>query len=263
MPDSNYRLYGNSRHKFDLADAARREMVHEGFEPDFPPGTDEQLAGLQNRPLPTGLKDLRELLWSSIDNDTSRDLDQIEFAERVPAGIRVLVGIADVDSDVPKGSPIDVHAAMETTSVYTAVRVFPMLPEALSTDLTSLAENEDRAAIVIEMVVAPDGTVTSSAIWPALVRNHAQLAYNTTGAWLEGREAPGPKIAASPELQAQLKLQDEAALALRAERHKLGALNFDRAEAVASVSDGAVRGLTVARKTRANDLIEDFMVAAN
>src|ERR1700678_2565867 len=98
MPDSNYRLYGNSRHKFDLADAARREMVHEGFEPDFPPGTDEQLAGLQNRPLPTGLKDLRELLWSSIDNDTSRDLDQIEFAERVPAGLRVLGGRGAVGS---------------------------------------------------------------------------------------------------------------------------------------------------------------------
>lgn len=263
MPDSNYRLYGNSHYKFDLAAAARREMVHEGFEPDFPPGTDEQIAALQNRPLPPGMKDLRDLLWSSIDNDTSRDLDQIEFAERVPGGIRVLVGIADVDSDVPKSSPIDVHAALETTSVYTAVRVFSMLPEALSTDLTSLAENEDRAAIVIEMVVAPDGTLTSSAIWPALVRNHAQLAYNATGAWLEGRAAPGPKVAASPGLQGQLKLQDEAALALRAQRHKLGALNFDRSEAIASVSDGTVRGLTVARKTRANDLIEDFMVAAN
>src|SRR6202789_1853559 len=121
MLDSTIRLYGTPRQEFDLPAAARREMTHEGFEPDFPPGTDEQLAGVESRPVPANLKDLRGLLWSSIDNDTSRDLDQIEFAERVLGGIRVLIGIADVDSDVAKGTPLDEHAARETTAVYTAV----------------------------------------------------------------------------------------------------------------------------------------------
>ncbi len=241
-------------------------MIHDGFQPDFPPGTDEQIAALKSRPPAApvgGMRDLRNLLWSSIDNDTSRDLDQIEVAERTPAGIRVLVGIADVDSAVPKGSPIDGHAASETTSVYTTVHTFPMIPEELSTDLTSLAENGDRAAIVIEFVVTADGSLGATEIYPALVRNHAQLTYNATGAWLEGRAAPPPKVAASADLQAQLKLQDEAATALRAERHRLGALQFDRVEAVAVVSEGQVKSVEAAKKTRANDLIEDFMVAAN
>ncbi len=152
---------------------------------------------------------------------------------------------------------------VETTTVYTAVRNFPMLPEVLSTGLTSLAENEDRRAIVIEILAGTDGSIASSSIYPALVRNRAQLAYDETGAWLEGRAAPGPKVAASAELQAQLKLQDEAAGALRAQRHRLGALNFDRSEAVTLVTNGIVQDLRVARKTRANALIEDFMVAAN
>jgi VacB/RNase II family 3'-5' exoribonuclease len=251
---------------FDIAASARQEMIQHGFDPDFPPGTDRQIADLKRKapPVPAdGVRDLRGLLWSSIDNDTSKDLDQIEFAERVSGGIRVLVGIADVDSDVQAESPIDKHAAQETVTVYTAVRNFPMLPEALSTDLTSLAENQDRAAIVIEMIVGPDGSNTSSAIYPAIVRNKAQLAYNPVGAWLEGRSGPDAKVAASAELQGQLKLQDEAATALRAQRHRLGALNFDRVEAVASFGDGQIRSIEAARKTRANDLIEDFMVAAN
>ncbi len=263
MPSPNYRLYGNSNHKFDLVAAAHREMLQEGFEPDFPPGTEEQIDSLKTLKPAAGLRDLRDLFWSSIDNDTSRDLDQIEWAERVSGGIRVLVGVADVDSAVAKGTPIDNHAASETTTVYTAVRNFPMLPEILSTDLTSLGENEDRATVVIEMVVDGDGKLASCDIWPALVRNQAQLAYDATGAWLEGRAQAGPKIAASRELQAQLRLQDEAATALRAHRHKMGALNFDRTEAVVSVSDGVVGSLTAARKTRANYLIEDFMIAAN
>src|SRR4029077_2788334 len=128
------------------------------------------------------VRDLRSLLWSSIDNDDSRDLDQIEVAEQITGGAtRVLVAIADVDSFVPKGSPIDVHAARETTTVYTGVRVFPMLPEPLSTGITSLLEGEDRRAIVIEFVV-DGGDVKSHSIYPALVNNHAQLAYNAVGA---------------------------------------------------------------------------------
>jgi VacB/RNase II family 3'-5' exoribonuclease len=251
---------------FDLAASARLEMIRHGFDPDFAPGTDRQIAALKQKGAPTltdGIRDLRRLFWSSIDNDTSRDLDQIEVAERVGNGIRVLVGIADVDSDVPAGSPIDGHAAKETVTVYTAVRNFPMLPEALSTDLTSLGEKQDRLAMVVEMVVDAGGLVGSSNIYRAMVRNKAQLTYNAVGAWLEGRAGPDAKVAASPELQAQLKLQDEAATALRAQRHRLGALNFDRVEAVAILSDGHVSRVEAAQKTRANDLIEDFMIAAN
>jgi VacB/RNase II family 3'-5' exoribonuclease len=251
---------------FDLAASARREMVQHGFEPDFPPGTDQQIAAFRQKPAPVpadGVRDLRSLLWSSIDNDTSKDLDQIEVADRVSNGIRVMVGIADVDSAVPMKSPIDRHAAQESVTVYTTVRNFSMLPEALSTDLTSLSENRDRLAIVIEMVIGPDGSIASSGIYRALVRNKAQLTDNAVGAWLEGRSGPDAKVAASSELQAQLKLQDEAATTLRAQRRRLGALNFDRVEAVATVSDGHVSSVEAAQKTRANNLIEDFMIAAN
>ncbi|MGA2714033.1 MAG: RNB domain-containing ribonuclease [Bryobacteraceae bacterium] len=254
------------RGKFDLIAAARREMIHQGFDPDYAPGTDRQIAEIRTKPVPTptgGVRDLRDLLWSSIDNDTSRDLDQIEVAERTGDGIRIRIGVADVDSDVPAGTPIDLHAAQETVTVYTAVRNFPMLPEELSTDLTSLCENEDRRAIVIEMLVDAQGSISSPDIYPAIVRNRAQLTYNATGAWLEGRSAPPPKIAASPDLQAQLRLQDEAAMALRSQRDRLGALDFDRVEVVATMHDGEVQDIEAARKTRANDLIEDFMVAAN
>lgn len=138
-----------------------------------------------------------------------------------------------------------------------------MLPEELSTDLTSLCENQDRRAVVIEMLIDPAGNVGSSGIYRAIVRNKAQLTYNATGAWLEGRSAPDPKVAASVELQKQLKMQDEAASALRAQRHRLGALDFDRVEPVATIHDGRVEDVQAAKKTRANDLIEDFMVAAN
>ncbi len=251
---------------FDLASAARDEMIHEGFTPDFPPGTPEQIAALRRSAAPTPsdeVRDLRSLLWSSIDNDTSRDLDQIEVAERNDAGIRVMVGIADVDSAVGMNTPIDQHAASQTTSVYTTVRTFPMLPEELSTGLTSLNENGDRLAIVIEFTVAADGTISSPGIYRALARNKAQLTYSTVGAWLEGTAGAPPKVAASADLAAQLKLQDEAALALRAQRHRLGALEFDRAEAHAVVEDGKVRDFGASVKNRANDLIEDFMVAAN
>ena len=251
---------------FDLAASARMEMARNGFDPDFPPGTDQQIVILRQKPAPAAVddvRDLRSLLWSSIDNDISKDLDQIEVAERVANGIRVLVGIADVDADVTPESPIDGHAAKETVTVYTAVKNFPMLPEALSTDLTSLGENQDRPAIVIEMVVDSGGSIASSSIYRAIVRNKAQLTYNSVGPWLEGRSGPAPKVGASAELQAQLKLQDEAATALRSQRHRLGALSFDRVEAVATVSDGHVSSVEAAWKTRANDLIEDFMIAAN
>lgn len=251
-----------SQNNFNLAGAARQEMLDHGFEPDFPPEAERQLAGIQAAPA-KDLKDLTSLLWSSIDNDDSRDLDQVEWAERVPAGIRVLVGVADVDSAVPKGTPLDLHAQRETTTVYTGVRTFPMLPEKLSTDLTSLNENQDRAALVIEFVVSKDGVIGAHNVYQAHLRNHAQLAYNAVGAWLEGKAAAPAKVAASADLQAQLKLQDEAAQALRTQRDKLGALNFDRQELQPVITDGKVKDITVRESNRAAHLIEDFMIGAN
>jgi VacB/RNase II family 3'-5' exoribonuclease len=209
------------------------------------------------------VRDLRSLLWSSIDNDSSRDLDQAEAAERVSAGIRVLVAIADVDADVPIGSPIDKHAAAQATSVYTGIQTFPMLPEQLSTDLTSVNQDADRLAIVIEMVVAPDGSIGSGNVYRALIRNQGQLAYNGVGAWLEGRLAAPSKVAASTALAAQLKLQDEAAQVMFKERQRQGALDIDRVEAEAVISGGQVKGINTRMKNRATELIENFMVAAN
>jgi VacB/RNase II family 3'-5' exoribonuclease len=251
---------------FDLLAAARQEMIDEGFDPDFPPEVSRQLAALKTQtPSSTNgdVRDLRSLLWSSIDNDTSRDLDQAEAAERAGAGIRVRIAIADVDTDVPIGSPIDKHAAAQTTSVYTGVRTFSMLPEQLSTDLTSLNQDADRLAVVVDMLIAPDGSITSGGVYRALVRNRAQLAYNGVGPWLEGSSAAPPKVAASLDLAGQLKMQDEAAQILFKERQRLGALNIDRVEAEAVISDGQVQGINTRNKNRATELIENFMVAAN
>jgi len=255
---------------FNLVAAARQEMIDHGFSPDFPPEAQRQLETIRLQP-PGSLRDLTSLLWSSIDNDDSRDLDQIEWAERGapsgvpsgPGGIRVLVGVADVDSAVAKATPIDSHAAREATTVYAGVRTFPMLPERLSTDLTSLSESQDRAGIVIEMMVAADGSITSSSIYRALLRNRAQLTYSAVGPWLEGTAAPPPKVAASADLQAQLKLQDEAAQALRECRQKLGALTFDRREAQPVFTAGVVVDITARGQNRASQLIEDFMIGAN
>ncbi len=203
----------------DLQAVAKQVMQLHGFNPDFPPSVQKQLASLRAHPpqIAAGkdVRDLRNLLWSSIDNDTSRDLDQIEVAERLPNGdIKVSIGIADVDAFVPKQTPIDQHAARETTTVYAGVRNFPMLPEELSTGKTSLLENQDCLSVVIEFVV-DGGRVASSDVYRALVRNHAQLQYNSVGAWLEGTAAAPPKVAASADLQAQLRLQDEVAQKLK------------------------------------------------
>jgi VacB/RNase II family 3'-5' exoribonuclease len=250
---------------FDLAAAAREEMIAEGFKPEFPPGAGEQLARIKAQLAPAatgGVRDLRSMLWSSIDNDTSRDLDQIEVAERVDGGIRVLIGVADVDSDVPIGSPIDQYAAAQTTTVYTGIRNFSMLPEQLSTDLTSLNEDADRLSVVVEFLVALDGSISATSIYRALVRNRAQLAYNAVGSWLEGSAAPA-KVAASADLQAQLRLQDQAAQILLDQRYRMGALNIDRVEMLAVITDGHVQGISASRKNRATELIENFMIAAN
>ena len=202
-------------------------------------------------------------LWSSIDNDTSRDLDQIEVAERVDGGIRVRVGIADVSVSVLKDTPIDQHAAKQTQTVYTAVKNFSMLPLELSTDMTSLNENEDRAAHVVEFLVDAEGVVGRTSIYRAVVRNKAQLAYSHVGPWLEGSGGADAKVAASAELQEQLRLQDKAAVALRAQRVRQGALEFSRAEADPVVVDGKVQSIGTVFHNRASDLIEELMIATN
>ncbi len=210
------------------------------------------------------MRDLRNQLWSSIDNDTSRDLDQIEVAERLSNGsVKIMVGIADLDAFVPKQSAIDQHAARETTTVYAGIRNFPMLPEELSTGKTSLLENQDRLSVVIEFVVDADGHLASSDVYRALVRNQAQLQYNSVGAWLEGSATAPPKVAASAGLQAQLRLQDEVAQKLKNRRYENGALNLQTDELHPLVLNDHVVDVVKQQKNHATELIEDFMIAAN
>ncbi len=242
-------------------------MQLHGFNPDFPPPVQKQLADLRAHPPQIApakdVRDLRNVLWSSIDNDTSRDLDQIEVAERLPNGdIKVSIGIADVDAFVPKKSAIDQHAARETTTVYAGVRNFPMLPEELSTGKTSLLENQDCLSVVIEFVV-DGGRVTSSDVYRALVRNHAQLQYNSVGAWLEGTAAAPPKLAPSSDLQAQLRLQSEVAQKLKDQRFANGALSLQTDELQPLLLNDQVIDMQKQQKNHATDLIEDFMIAAN
>ena len=252
---------------FNLVAAAHAAMIEHGFQPDFPAGVGTELVAIEaHAPLPVvaGLADLRSLLWSSIDNDTSKDLDQIEWAEQLADGrIRVLVGVADVDSRVALGTVIDGHARSETTSVYTGVRVFPMLPAELSEGITSLNENQDRAALVIEFAVDQAGASSDGKAYRALVRNRAQLAYNSVGAWLEGRAAAPGKVAASADLAAQLKLQDTAAQRMVGGRFQHGALDLETIETrPVMLADQAVE-IVHLEKNRATSLIEEFMVAAN
>src|ERR1700686_5030480 len=208
--------------------------------------------------------DLPHLLWSSIDNDTSRDLDQSEVAERASNGdVKVMIGIADVDAFVAKQTPIDQHAARETTTVYAGVRNFLMLPEELSTGASSLLENQDRLSVVIEFVVDSSGGLKSPSVYRAVVRNKAQLQYNSVGAWLEGKSPAPPKISASSDLQAQLKLQDEVAQKLKAQRFQHGALNLQTDEVQPLMLNDQVIDVVKQQKNRATELIEDFMVAAN
>src|ERR1700722_4242533 len=227
-------MQSNPPVQFNLVTAAHASMIEHGFQPEFPAGSDAQLAAIQAHPeLPAapGAQDLRSLLWSSIDNDTSKDLDQIEWAEQLPDGrIRVLVGVADVDVRVGLGTVLDGHAKSETTSVYTGVKVFPMLPAELSEGITSLNENQDRVAHVIEFAVDAAGAVSDGKVYAALVRNRAQLAYNGGGAWLEGRGPAPAKVAANADLAAQLKLQDTAAQRMVGGRFQHGALDLETLE---------------------------------
>lgn len=243
-------------------------MREQGFEPEFPPAAMQQIEQIRQHPpavaAAKGVKDLRSLLWSSIDNDESRDLDQVEVVEALGDGrARVLIGIADVDHFVPQGSPIDQFASRQTTSVYTGVRTFPMLPHELSTAATSLQEGGDRVAMVTEFVVSGDGDVVDGAVYGALVRNHARLTYNAVGAWLEGNGPAPDSIAKSEALAAQVRLQDATAQLLRRERYRNGALDIETIETRPLLAESRVVGVERQEKTRATELIEDFMIAAN
>jgi exoribonuclease R len=251
----------------DLARLAVEEMIEHGFEPEYPPEAHREMKQLERHAAPTmedGRRDLRALLWSSVDNRTSRDLDQVEVAEPLPDGsIRLMIGIADVDALVERGTATDEHAATNTTSVYTGVCVFHMLPTQLSTDLTSLNEGEDRNAVVIEMRIAPDGRTVSMDAYRAVVHNHAKLDYESVGAWLEGEASPPTALASNVALTAQLRLQHECATRLRDLRRSTGAINIESSEPQAVVVGGRVVDLAVPRRNLARDLIEDFMIAAN
>ena len=243
-------------------------MLEHGFEPDFPPGVQTQLEQLRTHPpavvVGGAIRDLRGLLWSSIDNDTSRDLDQIEVAECLPNGdVKIMIAIADVDAFVGKNSPIDQHASKETATIYTGVRNFSMLPEELSTGVTSLLEEADKLSIVIEAVVSKDGALHDGEVYRAVTRNKAQLTYDAVGAWLEGKGAAPPKVSTSVELQEQLRLQNEAASALRAERFRHGALNIETTETRPVMLNQTVVDIARQQKNEATELIEDFMIAAN
>jgi VacB/RNase II family 3'-5' exoribonuclease len=248
----------------DLNDVARQALRDNGFTSDLDDASRRQLSALALPAVPAGVRDLRGLLWSSIDNPESRDLDQIEHAEPLAdGGIRLRVGIADVDALVPKDSPLDRHAAANATSVYTGIAVYPMLPEKLSTDLTSLNQGADRLVLVIELTLGADGTPRAHDVYRALAMNKAKLAYDTVGAWLEARGPVPSLVAQTPGLEEQLWLQDRAASLLKTLRQQAGALEFDTIEATAVGKDGTIQSITVARKNRAKSLIEDFMIAAN
>ena len=241
-------------------------MTERGFLPDFSPEAIAELDGIHGPATRTeeSTRDLRNLIWCSIDNDDSRDLDQLTVAEAMPNGAaKVLVAVADVDAVVRKQSALDEHAKQNTTSVYTVAETFPMLPEKLSTDLTSLNYESDRLAIVIEMVIAGDGSLQSSDIYGATVRNRAKLAYNSVAAWLEGNGPMPQEISTVKGLDENLRLQDRVAQKLKANRHQHGALDLETIEARPVFDGDELRDLEADKTNKAKDIIEDFMIAAN
>jgi exoribonuclease-2 len=261
MTDTN-----DNQHRAILQRIAHRVMLERGLVPDFSSGAVAELDAIRGAAssADSAHRDLRSLLWCSIDNDDSRDLDQLTVAESLPGGaVKILVAIADVDAVVKKGSAIDDHARRNTTSVYTVAEIFPMLPEKLSTDLTSLNLDSDRLAIVIELVVGGDGSLASSDVYLATVRNHAKLAYNSVAAWLEGTGPMPEGIGKVAGLDQNLRLQDAAAQKLKTLRHTHGALNLETIEARPVFEADMLKDFEVETMNRAKDIIADFMIAAN
>ena len=249
----------------DLTAIARQAMLEHDLLPDFSPAAQRQAQATSPATATKGpaIRDLRALLWSSIDNDDTRDLDQLVVAEPLPGGVvKILVAIADVDALVTRGSAIDDHARSNTTSVYTAAKIFPMLPEELSTDLTSLHEGQERLAVVIEMSIDSAGQI-SSAVYRALVLNRAKLTYDGIAAWLDGNAPPPARVAAVSGLDLQLRQQDQVAQVLRRVRHEHGALDFETVQARPIFNEGVLTDLRAEERNRAKELIEDFMIAAN
>jgi len=262
----------NRHHRSILQSIAHRAMLERGLLPGF---SDEALAELGRLQItasigdgpakgPSEIRDWQSLLWSSIDNDDSRDLDQLTVAEAMTGDkVKIRVAIADVDSLIKKGSAIDEHARHNTTSIYTAAEIFPMLPERVSTDLTSLNPSQDRLSIVVEMVVGADGSIQDSSIYRSWVRNHAKLAYSSVGAWLEDKGAVPPEALAVDGLPENLRLQDRSAQRLKNLRHVHGALSLETIQARPVFDGDQIRSLEVEEKNRAREIIEDFMIAAN
>jgi len=244
----------------NLGAIAHQAMLDAGFSPDMPQAVTTEVQGLSSKEQDvSATRDLRSLLWSSIDDAKSRDLDQVEYVERLPDGdLRVLIGIADVAARVAQGSAIDAHAAANTTSVYTGVRTFPMLPEELSTDLTSLVGGADRTSIVTEMVVSLEGEVKQAQVYPARVHNYAKLSYEAVGAWLDGHGEMPLEVAQTPNMETQIRLQFEAARHLRALRKEHGALELETLQATPVVNRaGQPTDLASVQRNSARDIIEN------
>jgi len=258
-------MYVRANARQRLREIARRAMIERGLEPEFSPAARAEAQALTGQADggDRTIRDARDLLWCSIDNDDSRDLDQLTVAVDAGGASRVLVAVADVDAGVPQGSALDTHASTNTTSVYTAAEVFPMLPERLSTDLTSLNAAENRLALVVDMTVDADGAVAAGEIYRARVRNRAKLAYNAVAAWLEGHGPLPPAAAAVKGLDANLRRQDAIAQALKALRHRRGSLALSTMEARAVFDGDALADLQPDEENRARQLIEDLMIAAN
>lgn len=252
-------------HRAFLLRIARQALAEAGLLADFSPEAMAETQSLHGpAPVPSGTPDLRKLPWCSIDNDDSRDLDQLTVA--IPSdqgGARLLVAVADVSALVPRGSALDDHASTNTTSVYTPPQVFPMLPERLSTDLTSLNENQDRLAVVLDVAVTSEGETGKFDVYEAAVHNYAKLAYSSVGAWLEGSTPAPPGIDRVEGLSANLKLQDHYAQLLRQRRHEHGALDLETIEVHALFDGDAIRELTAETRNCAKELIENFMIAGN
>jgi ribonuclease R len=254
------------KHRTILERIARRAMLEKGLLPDFSADVLAELDAIQ-APAATGgqdIRDMRGLLWSSIDNDESRDLDQLTAAGNGLYGnMKIYVAVADVDALVRNGTALDAHARHNTTSVYTAARIFPMLPEKLSTNLTSLSFEADRLSLVAEMQIGPDGALKSYDVYRAVVRNYAKLAYNSVAAWLEG-SGPMPKLVEAVKgLDENLRAQDIVAQRMKNLRHLHGALSFETIRTEPVFDKDEVSELRAERKNRARDIIEDFMIAAN
>lgn len=254
------------QHRAILQDIAHRAMLARGLLPDFSTQALAELGKITSPATMTGspARDMTSLLWASIDNDDSRDLDQLTVAEAMSGGaVKILVAVSDVDALVENGSAIDEHAHHNTTSVYTAAQIFPMLPENLSTNLTSLNLNENRLAVVVEMLIGADGVLQDSDIYRARVCNHAQLAYNSVAAWLDGNGAAPEAVSAVRGLAENLRMQDIAAQKMKNLRHVHGALSLETIEARPVFEGDSIRDLQAEEKNRAKDIIEDFMIAAN